>query len=266
MNCKNCEGEFESKRKTQVYCSNTCKEKWRSKNRVREPKGLINTVYTCKYCGKEYHPKTKDRKTYCSRECSYADKKAKPKVRPKVTCAVCGKEFEGRPDKRYCSEGCKKELVRRKHREYWTSKKAADVVNEFITKNCKECGDTFTTNLYASRRVFCSDKCSERNQRHTPSARLRHKRDNQTRRARLRGVKIESFNSIEIFERDNWCCQICGEKVDAMLPHPHLMSPTLDHIIPLVKGGTHERENVQLAHFICNSRKSGQYPYLTRGA
>ena len=28
-----------------------------------------------------------------------------------------------------------------------------------------------------------------------------------------------------------------------------------DHILPLAAGGVHENANVQLAHFICNSRK-----------
>ncbi|MEO3856223.1 HNH endonuclease signature motif containing protein [Acrocarpospora sp. B8E8] len=32
-------------------------------------------------------------------------------------------------------------------------------------------------------------------------------------------------------------------------------APTLDHVIPLAKGGLHEPGNLQLAHFICNSTK-----------
>ena len=30
---------------------------------------------------------------------------------------------------------------------------------------------------------------------------------------------------------------------------------TMDHIIPLSKGGGHSYKNIQLAHFGCNSRK-----------
>jgi 5-methylcytosine-specific restriction endonuclease McrA len=36
---------------------------------------------------------------------------------------------------------------------------------------------------------------------------------------------------------------------------PDPMSPSLDHILPLSKGGTHEPRNVQLAHLGCNVRK-----------
>ena len=32
--------------------------------------------------------------------------------------------------------------------------------------------------------------------------------------------------------------------------------PTIDHIKPISKGGTHTWDNVQLAHFHCNSIKS----------
>ncbi|MEV6398476.1 HNH endonuclease [Streptomyces sp. NPDC051907] len=34
------------------------------------------------------------------------------------------------------------------------------------------------------------------------------------------------------------------------------MSASLDHIIPLARQGDHTRINVQLAHLLCNLRKS----------
>jgi 5-methylcytosine-specific restriction endonuclease McrA len=39
----------------------------------------------------------------------------------------------------------------------------------------------------------------------------------------------------------------------ASVPHP--MAPTIDHIVPLSKGGTHEPINCRTAHFLCNSTK-----------
>jgi 5-methylcytosine-specific restriction endonuclease McrA len=33
------------------------------------------------------------------------------------------------------------------------------------------------------------------------------------------------------------------------------MAPTIDHVLALAAGGTHEMANVQAAHFICNSLK-----------
>jgi 5-methylcytosine-specific restriction endonuclease McrA len=58
-----------------------------------------------------------------------------------------------------------------------------------------------------------------------------------------------------VYRRDGWVCGICREPVDPELESPHLMAASLDHVIPLCRGGTHTYDNVQLAHFLCNSIK-----------
>lgn len=55
----------------------------------------------------------------------------------------------------------------------------------------------------------------------------------------------------EIYERDRWICQYCGEKVSED-------NITLDHFIPQSKGGSHGKENLRTACLICNSIKSGK--------
>lgn len=52
-------------------------------------------------------------------------------------------------------------------------------------------------------------------------------------------------------------CGICGQPVDKSLRPPHQMSPTVDHIIPITKGGhPSDMTNLQLAHWMCNRQKS----------
>lgn len=52
-------------------------------------------------------------------------------------------------------------------------------------------------------------------------------------------------------------CGICGKPVDKSLKYPDPMSPTVDHIIPLAKGGhPADMSNLQLAHRCCNREKS----------
>lgn len=52
-------------------------------------------------------------------------------------------------------------------------------------------------------------------------------------------------------------CGICGKPVDKSLKYPHPLSPVIDHIIPIAKGGhPSDIDNLQLAHWTCNRQKS----------
>src|SRR5687768_10379368 len=55
--------------------------------------------------------------------------------------------------------------------------------------------------------------------------------------------------------RANGRCKLCGGRVSLTRHHRHQLSPTIDHRIPMSKGGSDYRENLQLAHRRCNSRK-----------
>lgn len=52
-------------------------------------------------------------------------------------------------------------------------------------------------------------------------------------------------------------CALCGKPVDFSLKSPHPLSATVDHIIPVAKGGhPSDIDNLQLAHRCCNRAKS----------
>ena len=52
-------------------------------------------------------------------------------------------------------------------------------------------------------------------------------------------------------------CGICGMPVDKSRKYPDPLSPCVDHIIPIARGGHPSAiENLQLAHWKCNRMKS----------
>ena len=62
-------------------------------------------------------------------------------------------------------------------------------------------------------------------------------------------------------------CGICGKPVDFSLKFPHPMSPCIDHIIPVDKGGhPSDIDNLQLAHLSCNRAKSDKIIAQSKGA
>lgn len=81
------------------------------------------------------------------------------------------------------------------------------------------------------------------------------------RRVKIRGdARTERFSSREIFERDGWLCGICRDAIDRALTWPQPESASLDHVIPIARGGGHTRENSQASHLRCNLRKHASLP------
>jgi 5-methylcytosine-specific restriction endonuclease McrA len=71
-------------------------------------------------------------------------------------------------------------------------------------------------------------------------------------------VTREEFSRSAVFERDQWRCGICGQKVDRLLKWPDPMSATLDHVVPISLGGEHSAANTRLAHARCNIRRNNR--------
>lgn len=81
------------------------------------------------------------------------------------------------------------------------------------------------------------------------------------RRADRVGEQRTAFEkNRKIILKTQTVCGICGQPVDFSYAYPHPLSPTVDHIIPVSKGGHPSAlENLQLAHRWCNRQKSDKF-------
>lgn len=129
-----------------------------------------------------------------------------------------------------------------------------------VEKVCKYCGSPFMTQ-YKKSKDFCSEECANKRAHY-----LRKLAD------KKRHGKITALDNMDLditlpllYERDEGICKLCGTACDwndievkdtyAVVGNNY---PSIDHIIPISKGGSHTWDNVQLAHKICNSIKSNK--------
>jgi hypothetical protein len=71
----------------------------------------------------------------------------------------------------------------------------------------------------------------------------------------------DGVTDLQIFERDGWQCLVPGCELGAVirgLPWDDPYAPTIDHIIPLSRGGTDTAANKRTAHWICNVRRGNR--------
>ena len=179
---------------------------------------------------------------------------------PDRECPACGKTFAVTKHRRAsCSPECA--VVRRSI--IWKQKRAAALPD----RDCEYCLEPIPTSVRAGAR-HCSVVCqqahwyldnaeklrartAEWNKTHDGKRRAyRH-----ARRAAMYCAPYERFDAWEIGDRDGWICNLCNRSIDRSRAHPDPMSKSIDHVVPLAKGGSHVRDNVAITHLVCNIKK-----------
>lgn len=180
-----------------------------------------------------------------------------------LKCCKCGTIFERnascvrKPSKIRCYQ-CEKNTTTKKKRIERTQndflKDSIKFLNGF-TENislsiCEECG-----NIFVGSTKYCSEKCRRRLNDKKKEFRRRTRKNNN-------GESDYTISLTKLIKRDNNICYLCGKECnlnDYTYKGNTFVSgnyyPSIDHIIPLSKGGTHTWNNVKLAHRICNSLK-----------
>lgn len=67
-----------------------------------------------------------------------------------------------------------------------------------------------------------------------------------------REIKTKQFIKRQLVNSTGAICALCGK------PILNMKDCTIDHIIPICRGGLTTLENCQLAHFACNQKKGNQ--------
>lgn len=104
----------------------------------------------------------------------------------------------------------------------------------FPPRPCIVCGRSFDPGFSAARK-YCGKLCK-------PSGRIAGSVNKRTWVERL-GAE------------DGWSCWLCDSSIDPALYWPDPRAGSVDHVVPVTRGGTDERSNLRLAHLHCNTAR-----------
>lgn len=241
--CSYCGRSFEAHNKSKMYCSRKCRDIAYKTN-----KGLnVNTNLepyhkTCIICGKQYET-YRDNSLCCSPKCTEENKKQKAKKYKKI-----------HPRKTKHTQDEYKNIVKAQAEQRKLKK---ELENEWIRlshtveRTCVICGSKFYC-LDREINKTCSHECSR-------------KYINQRSDKRISKAIRKDFISLRrLYKRDKGICYLCGEKCDFSSKNISKkgteycgdLYPTIEHVIPISKGGLHSWDNVRLACWKCNTKKA----------
>ena len=119
---------------------------------------------------------------------------------------------------------------------------------------CSECGRAIFSNR---NKKTCSQACANKRKNRIKEVKRR-------RKLKSNGNINWNISLKQLYERDKGICYICNKKTDindyeirndgTFIAGDNY--PSIDHVIPVNKGGTHTWDNVRLAHRHCNIIKS----------
>lgn len=206
--------------------------KIRDRGRLRAGKKPLRGPFICQnpFCGKDFYTVVHHKASppiYCSRACVSV-------LREVIATAVrAARHSLARDARRRRAEI--REARRAEVRERWATARPCRICTRpFIPEYKKKAG----TNYFVGLAI-----------KHCPDCRSI---DDRIERF---GVAHEAVNPYTVFRRDKWTCQHCGYVTPKWLRGLGAEGPTLDHILPVAKGGAHSYANTQCLCSECNSKK-----------
>lgn len=206
-------------------------------NKVEYVSGFIDSEKTvliqCKKCGQQF-----------KRSAQFARKKKN------VSCPNCQQikktEAKPKPEKPAKTKSLKRIIMK-------TVIKPKPSLKELHILKCDECNSVFGS---VRKRKLCSQSCVNRRENRLKELRKR--------KARMNGKIDYSITIEKIIQKEKNVCYLCGSQCDSndftiddrgsfIVGKSY---PSIEHVQPISKGGTHTWDNVKLAHHYCNSIKN----------
>jgi hypothetical protein len=170
-----------------------------------------------------------------------------------VPCGQCGKPCLKEPTRarRYavlvcslsCRDAARTSLLARAQRK--AERAARGTIGQlWVGGDCHSCGMGFVGRGRSAR--YCSPGCANREKNHKADRR---------KRMRLKQVHRTPYARVDIYRRDGWRCHLCGGRVRRDVHYLHPEAPTIDHLVPVARGGDDVPSNVMCAHRSCNSKR-----------
>lgn len=239
--CEYCGDFFKSNQPQAKLCSDRCRE-------AVKAEAYKSYTITCCSCQKTFESNQKNQQ-FCSTDCRKTHYAKLPKKTKQYfkTCDICQSSFTtNQSHARFCSDACRSKVV-------YESRKVQP--RELLKKECPTCKKTFTS--YQKQVRFCSADCrSKFNYQYPARPQVKkHPKQRELDRAQRvvtelieRATNSENWSALnyrnlsgftdalkdKIKERDQDCCQVCGE-------HGRL---EVHHIVPQKLGGDHHPDNL----------------------
>ena len=127
---------------------------------------------------------------------------------------------------------------------------------------CSRCGEIKPVDLFCKNPsgtngigTICKACKKEYDAKYRETNRDKRRESHNRRKAIIRGADAERIDPAELWIKTDGVCELCSLPVDPTLIYPDPMSPSIDHIRPISRGGAHTMENVRITHFSCNVRR-----------
>jgi predicted nucleic acid-binding Zn ribbon protein len=289
ITCAFCGQEFTPRLATQWFCQEACRIA-AQKLQVPAPIGRRS----CAVCGAKFRPHTKTQ-VVCSERCKKLDEARRAREmrflvdsgakRIRHCCPVCGTRFAPTDlQQECCSARCAEDYLElRRRMDCESSLHGApseaslnDADFDGIARVCCACGLEQVGASFPKGQDVCFD-CIEHERRRrawlercqscTRPIRGEQKcrdcshlasvaRQGALARAFRNGfiIACEHVRPHAVWARDGYLCHICGlPTLETGTPG---LQPVLDHVRPVVSGGSHTMDNLRCAHVYCNLAKS----------